>query len=443
MLTEEVVDEIERPPEFGSVGAEIDIDDYLLEYERPHLYPKQMAAIFDPKRYSAIEASTKAGKTAGCIAWIFEKALYGREGQNFWWVAPVSGQADIAFRRCLRAIPPDVGTANLTLKTITLINGAIIWFKSADKPDSLYGEDVHAAVIDEASRVKEPAWWAVRSTLTATRGQIRLIGNVKGRKNWFYQIARKGEKGDDPSIGFHKITAIDAVAAGVLDQEEIDDAERLLPEAVFRELYLAEPSDDGGNPFGLQHIKKCVLPAIVESQPVVFGIDVARKLDYTVATGLDLYGRVCRFFRSGGGAPSWESIYKGVAGVVKTTPALVEENGVGDPVLERLQKDTPGSRYEGYTTTAASKQRLMEGLAVAIQKGEVGFPDGPIRQELEQFEFEYTRTGVRYSAPEGFHDDCVMSLALAVEHKSHARLPMKVNSSVLLRARAMGRRRAS
>jgi hypothetical protein len=32
---------------------------------------------------------------------------------------------------------------------------------------------------------------------------------------------------------------------------------------------------------------------------------------------------------------------------------------------------------------------------------------------LEQFEFEYTRTGVRYSAPAGLHDDCVCALALA------------------------------
>jgi len=36
-----------------------------------------------------------------------------------------------------------------------------------------------------------------------------------------------------------------------------------------------------------------------------------------------------------------------------------------------------------------------------------------IVRELEAFEYVYTRTGVRYSAPEGLHDDCVCSLALA------------------------------
>ncbi len=55
----------------------------------------------------------------------------------------------------------------------------------------------------------------------------------------------------------------------------------------------------------------------------------------------------------------------------------------------------------------------MEGLAVAIQKQEIGFPDGVIANELESFEYEYTRTGVRYSAPSGMHDDTVCALALA------------------------------
>ena len=56
----------------------------------------------------------------------------------------------------------------------------------------------------------------------------------------------------------------------------------------------------------------------------------------------------------------------------------------------------------------------MEGLAVAIQQGQITFPAGPIADELESFEYEYTRTGVKYSAPDGLHDDCVIALALAV-----------------------------
>ena len=56
----------------------------------------------------------------------------------------------------------------------------------------------------------------------------------------------------------------------------------------------------------------------------------------------------------------------------------------------------------------------MEGLTVAIQTRQVTFPDGWLRNELEIFEYNYTRTGVRYEAPQGMHDDGVCALALAL-----------------------------
>src|SRR5215831_18052422 len=218
-----------------------------ITYRRPWLYPKQLSAIFCSERYGFVESSTKAGKTVGCIAWLYEQAWLSKAGRNFWWVAPIFPQAKIAYRRLKGTLPPRVHEYNATELRITLPNGAVLWFKGADRPDSLYGEDVYAAVGDEASRWKEEAWHALRSTLTQTRGPVRLIGNVKGRRNFFYRLCRRAEAGE-PEMHYAKITAYDAVEAGVLDAAEIADAKRMLPEAVFRELYLAEPSDDGGNP---------------------------------------------------------------------------------------------------------------------------------------------------------------------------------------------------
>ena len=68
---------------------------------------------------------------------------------------------------------------------------------------------------------------------------------------------------------------------------------------------------------------------------------------------------------------------------------------------------------ELFKFSQTSKQQLMEGLAAAIQQRKIGFPEGVITEELNNFEYVYTQTGVRYSAPSGLHDDCVMALALA------------------------------
>jgi hypothetical protein len=84
-----------------------------------------------------------------------------------------------------------------------------------------------------------------------------------------------------------------------------------------------------------------------------------------------------------------------------------------------LQK-SGGQNFQGYSFTRPSKQKLMEGLAVAIQTKAISFPAGHIVDELEMFEYEYTPTGTRYTAPEGFHDDCVCSLALAVMQRAMA-----------------------
>lgn len=400
-----------------------------IEYERPWLYPAQQRAIFDcvdlngePARYGVVEASTKAGKTVGCMAWLVEQA-YMRAGinRNFWWVAPVYPQAKIAFRRIKAGLPAGSFAANEADLKITLLGvGSTIWFKTGEKPDNLYGEDVYAAVVDEASRCREDSWIALRSTLTATRGPVRIIGNVKGRANWHYRIARRAESGE-PGYSYAKLTAYDAVAGGVLDAAEIEDAKRALPEQVFRELYLAEPSDDQGNPFGIQHIAACVAP-LSESRPAAIGIDLAKSFDWTVVIGLDRMGNVCGFERWQG---PWEETERRILQLTGNTPTLVDSTGVGDPIVERLQRKR--GNFTGFKFTSESKQRLMEGLVMAIQQRRIRFPDGHIRKELENFEYEYTRTGVRYCAPEGVHDDCVMALALAEEQRRQS-FPETLNS---------------
>jgi hypothetical protein len=392
-------------------------------YTRPNLYPLQRAFVDSAKRYAVVEASTKTGKTVACLLWIFEQALNGKPGRQYWWVAPTYQVAGIAHRRLCAwlndsGLPRDAWTERKADQAVD-IAGRTIWFKGSDKADSLYGEDVWAAVIDEATRCSENAFYAVRTTLTATQGPVKIIGNVRGRRNWAYQLARKAESGD-PAMSYHKLTAYDAVTAGVLQAEEVADAKRQLPEAVFRELYLAEPSDDGGNPFGHNAIQTCIAP-ISQAAPVVYGCDLAKSSDYSVLIGLDSQSAVCYFDRWQG---DWGGTRGKILGAVGDTPTLIDSTGVGDPIVEDLQRVRPN--VTGFKFTSLSKQQIMEGLASAIQRQDITFPDGVIVNELEAFEYEYTRTGVRYSAPSGLHDDAVCALALAVHHRSAYSTPLDV-----------------
>ncbi len=388
-----------------------------VSYTRPYLYPKQEKAIFSGKRWSLCEASTKSGKTQGAIVRLIEWGLFGNgktpvaPGQNYWWVAPVSAQANIAFERIKTNLTPGTFTPKANpVPTIHLpLVGTNLVFKSADNPDSLYGEDVYAAIADEASRWPTQGWVALRSTLTATRGPAVLIGNVKGKKNWFYEFCRRVENGQEPNGAYSRIDWRDAVEAGVLDVEEIEDARRNLPEMDFKQLYEAIAGDDTGNPFGSDHIRACV-GVLSNKPPVAFGIDLAKYQDYVVVIGLDEDGATSVFERWNG--LPWPLTIRRIQDIVgEETAALIDSTGVGDPVLDQLKIEH--GNFKGFVFSQAAKQRLMEGLAVSIQAHELTYPDGLIKNELLLFEYEVTRTGVKYSAPAGYHDDCVCSLALA------------------------------
>jgi phage terminase large subunit-like protein len=215
-----------------------EIDEVILE--APDFADYQKAIIESPKRFTITEASTKSGKTFSHIYWLFEQAHKGESGWEYWWVAPVYSQAEIAFKRLMRKVSESGAyIVNLSKLTITTPIGTIITFKSADNPNTLYGENVHAFVFDEYSRAKEDAWFALRTTITYTKAKGKFIGNVVAR-NWAWDMARKAEKGIDPDFEYFKVTAYQAVDAGILSLGEIEQAKKDLPDRMFRMLYLAE-----------------------------------------------------------------------------------------------------------------------------------------------------------------------------------------------------------
>jgi hypothetical protein len=391
-------------------------DDRLFEYDREALYDEQFAAMFDERRYSCTEATTKSGKTSAGIIWLGEQALAGTAGRNYWWVAPIFSQAKIAFDRMCDAVTREIRRPNINELRIDMVNGTRIWFKSGDQPDSLYGEDVYAAVVDEASRMKEAAWHAVRSTLTATRGAVRLIGNVHGRKNWFYKMCRRAEAGDR-NMGYHKITWKHAVAAGVLQLAEIEDARAQLPPNVFRELYEAEAGDDEGNPFGIDAIRACRMEKFSLDPVLCWGWDLGKRHDWTAGVALDRRGRMVHFERFQ--AP-WGDTKRRIIEATKGNRALVDATGVGDSIVEDLARAS--GNFTGFVFTQRSKQDLMELLQSEIQQKRLGLTGDVLLNELESFEYEYKGrdgrfTGVYYSAPPGLYDDCVCALALAARHR--------------------------
>jgi len=150
-----------------------------------------------------------------------------------------------------------------------------------------------------------------------------------------------------------------------------------------------------------------------ENPPAVFGIDLAKSYDYTVVVGLDDNRQVCFFERF---QADWDFQRDFIESncMEHEVTVVIDSTGVGDPIVEQLQKERYGRWIEGYKFTQDSKQKLINGLRMAIQSTEVTYPDNEIVTELNNFGYEITRTGRRYEARYGKHDDCVIALALAI-----------------------------
>lgn len=376
-----------------------------IELPRPHAGQKRILAERD--RYTVVRCGRRWGKTVFGEVDIIPTAL---AGEPTGWFAPTYKYLDEPWRDINRILAPAILSSSKQEKRVILKTGGCIDFWTMDDPNCGRSRKYRKVVIDEAGLVptlSEIFYGAIKPTLADLRGEALMLGTPKGRRA-IQEFFAKGEQGDAGWRSFRGRTRDNPY----IPAAEVDEAEAMYRKAGLHHIFLQEfegiPADDGGNPFGMKAIRDCIEPTKV-GEPVVYGVDLAKSEDFTVVIGLDEFGNVVAIERW---QQDWGSTKRKVMDLIGKTPTVMDSTGVGDPITESLQ--SAGCDIEGFKFSAPSKQQLMEGLRDAIQSREVTYPECWLVNELESFEFEYTKKGVRYSAPSGLHDDGVCALALAV-----------------------------
>jgi len=145
----------------------------------------------------------------------------------------------------------------------------------------------------------------------------------------------------------------------------------------------------------------------------VMGVDLARKVDWTVLTVIDCDTRqVVAFERFQ--KVDWSFQKERIAAMARrynNAFIILDSTGVGDPIEQDLAQMNLSVR--GFKFTGPSKKQLIEKLILAIEDRRITYPK--IEELIEELEaFDIDEKG-RYGAPTGFSDDCVISLALAVD----------------------------
>jgi phage FluMu gp28-like protein len=367
-----------------------------IQLPQPHI--NQQGILDDSSRFRVVMCGRRFGKSELSQVEIILQAL---EGKSVAYITPTYKLAKAFFDKLILRIPFENNKSDLIIK---FPNDGSIEFFTGERLDNLRGRKFHFVVVDEASFIPnlESGWLnSIRPTLTDYKGKALFLSTPRG-KNYFYSLYMKDGEADWKSF---KFTTYDNPH---IENSEIEDAKSQLPEAVFRQEYLADPMENASNPFGINHIKNCLKP--MPSTEIGFiGIDLAKSYDFSVIIGLDKNCQVCYFERF---QIDWKQTREKILTLPRNSHILIDSTGVGDAITEDLQRHFPN--MEGFKYTAHSKQQIMEHLAQCIQQNSISFPDGVIREELEIFEYQFTSNGVRYNAPSGFHDDCVNALALAL-----------------------------
>lgn len=368
----------------------------------PKPHENQQKLLDEAKRFNVVCCGRRWGKTKLSVRLLAKPAI---EANPVGYFTPTYKLLTETYKEVAKRLEPMIVKSNQN-QFIELINGGIIDFWTLENDYAGRGRKYKIAIIDEAAFVKDlfEKWTqAIRPTLTDLKGDAWFLSTPKG-KNDFFRLFMRGKHQEPNWMSWQMSTYTNPF----IDPLEIDDAKNDLPEIAFSQEYMAEFNDNIANPFGYAQIQQCTYP-LSQAPAVCYGIDLAKSFDYAVIIGLDRNQNVCYLDR-------WQSDWRTTVNKILALPNIpmaIDSTGVGDPIGEEIAKTR---NVELFKFSSQSKQQIMEGLALQIQQRKITFPEGHIKDELEYFEYEYTRTGVRYSAPAGLHDDCVCALALAV-HK--------------------------
>jgi hypothetical protein len=223
------------------------------------LLPWQQEVFKDTTRFKVVAAGRRCGKSRMAAVTLLIEGLKCPQGSAVLYVSPTMGQS----RQIIWDLLLDLGreviqSSHVNNLDITLINGARIYVRGADRPDTLRGVSLTYAVLDEVADIKPEAWeQVIRASLSDKRGRALFIGTPKGR-NWFYDTFKLGESEDDPDWKSWHFTTADNP---LIDQKEIESAKKTLSTFAFKQEYMASFTNAGSDIFKEEWIKYGVEPS--------------------------------------------------------------------------------------------------------------------------------------------------------------------------------------
>ncbi len=310
-----------------------------------------------------------------------------------------------------------------------------------NSPQLLRGYTANQVICDEAAFFREDAlvFYNVLYPMLATTDGVLIVSSTPWSKDSvFYRMSMAGE------FSKHTITCQDVVNAGLIKQSFIEEMRAQLPDERFQREFNAEFVEDVDAWLTQSLIVSCIdsqlEPYDFQDQPrgeFYAGVDFGKQRDYSVVLIVEKTANLLRLVHVHRFPLNTE--YASVIGYVKslddrwqTIRAInADVTGVGGYIVEDMVRSGI-QNVTGITFTVRSKEEMATILREKMRSGEMKIPYAPVMKrgdveltvELNVEKHELMKTGhIKFSHPEGGHDDIFWSAALAVYAAVQTPLP--------------------
>lgn len=375
-------------------------------------------------RFVLLFSGRQIGKTEMGVFTAMDTAM---QGGDVWWIAPTNRLANAGYDKLrfwsLQEPFKQFVSEYKQRRLFTFKNGTrtgTIEVISADDPATVVGGTNDLVVIDEAARMHPDAWFeGAYSTLTVRRGKALMLTNPRG-KNWYWELWRRGDPANtevyDPDYASFTFSQFDNPD---LDPLQIAAQQARMSKRQYEREVLGLCSDDSGAVFvGVREAAydPPAYPVRDSSHEYVGGIDWGSRQDYTVVTIFDrtqMRQVAVHAFTGLGWEEQWGKLGE-IQSFWNCAGFDAEENSAGSVNIEMLR--ARGFPIRAFNTNWRSKRELIESWASAIELRQVQIlrdPELILQHESMERSEESDYGTVKFFAPQGKHDDYVISSALA------------------------------
>ena len=313
-----------------------------------------------------------------------------------------------------------IAKANASDLKIDSVYGSTLKFFSMESPTSIRGNTVSGLlVLDEAaffpvqlSDGQDPYYNVIFPIIKARKPKVLVISTPNGKQGMYHDLYMKAFQGEK---GYQCLTAT-IYDDTLITPVEIEELKRGYPPLAWQQEFMVEFLDNALTVF--PGFDTC-FDGHYDGGKCWCGIDPSSVgEDNTILTLVNDKNQVKQFKIDG----TLDEKYADIAKLINNfnpVATYCESNSIGEVMANEIKKKlTRKSNFYTFATTNDSKKQYISMLAVDIANNNIHFePDNKLLySELSTFSFRLTKTGnITYAARDGYHDDTVTSLGIALQ----------------------------